>query len=476
MIKLQFKCTLLTDVVLNQKSATEGPNHTLDFIPGNSFLGIVASKCYDSVDAMKLFHSSKVKFGDAHLSTGDIRGLKVPAVLFYPKLGRLSDNCYVHYRVPNLSAEAVKALQLKQCRSGFYVFDDEAKRASLLSAPKSFAIKSAYDKQNRCSKDAMMYGYESLDKGSVLFFEVLFADDAADCVDAVRDALVGVCRVGRSRTAQYGQVRIEPCEYRQTVSAKEVCGELVSVYADGRLIFLDEYGRPTLKPTADDLGLPGGEIRWDKSQIRSFAYAPWNFKRRAYDAEHYGIEKGSVIVVSVPRPIKIASEHVGQYQNEGFGKVIYNPAFLQADDEGRSTYRFDDASSSTASAPCSKPTPLSATDSTLLALLRSRRKDEDDSSEIYRRVNKFCKDNQAAFGKGFASQWGNIRSIAMAGKHGDVRREIEEYIGHGVTSNEWSKKRRKAVFMEFMDSFAADERLLRRAVVNLAAEMAKKSN
>lgn len=46
MTTLQFKCTLLSDVILNQKAATEGPNQTLDFIPGSNFLGIVASKLY----------------------------------------------------------------------------------------------------------------------------------------------------------------------------------------------------------------------------------------------------------------------------------------------------------------------------------------------------------------------------------------------------------------------------------------------
>ena len=39
---LAFAAELLSDVILNQKAATEGPNKTLDFIPGSCFLGIVA--------------------------------------------------------------------------------------------------------------------------------------------------------------------------------------------------------------------------------------------------------------------------------------------------------------------------------------------------------------------------------------------------------------------------------------------------
>lgn len=50
MKQMKFKVTLSTDVVLNVKSATDGNNQTLDFIPGNNFLGIVAGRLYQKVD------------------------------------------------------------------------------------------------------------------------------------------------------------------------------------------------------------------------------------------------------------------------------------------------------------------------------------------------------------------------------------------------------------------------------------------
>ena len=85
MKKLKFKCTLLTDVILNVKSASEGANSTLDFIPGNCFLGIAASKLYDektSEEAMTLFHSGKVRFGDAHPAFDGKRALRIPASFY----------------------------------------------------------------------------------------------------------------------------------------------------------------------------------------------------------------------------------------------------------------------------------------------------------------------------------------------------------------------------------------------------------
>lgn len=39
MEKIQFRCELLSDIVLNDSSATKGKRRSLDFIPGNNFFG-----------------------------------------------------------------------------------------------------------------------------------------------------------------------------------------------------------------------------------------------------------------------------------------------------------------------------------------------------------------------------------------------------------------------------------------------------
>lgn len=474
MLKLQFRCTLLTDVILNQQSATEGPRHTLDFIPGNNFLGIVASKRYGSTDAMTLFHSGKVRFGDAHLASGNMRGLKVPAALFYPKLEGMGAAVYVNHRISDPNSEAMKSLQLKQCRNGFYCFDRNRLEATLLQAPVNFAIKSAYDKQTRTSKDAMLYGYESLDRGSEFLFEVTFDDDAAHLRDVVTEALEGINRIGRSRSAQYGLVRIEPTRCDSApASARLEAGE-VAVYADGRLIFLDAYGLPSLRPSAADLGLPGGSVVWSKSQVRTFSYAPWNFKRQAYDTERCGIEKGSVFVVKLPSAVEVTTDFVGFYQNEGFGKVIYNPDFLASDAEGRSTYRFVEPKPETPTLVVSTEEKLCAADANLLALLRDRKREAEETAAIFAQVNRFARDNRKSYGRQTASQWGSIRGIAMASATGALRQDVEEYINHGVAANEWREKKRSKLLFEFMDRYKDDEALLRRALINLAAEMAKK--
>lgn len=209
MTTLKFKCHLDSDVVLNQSAATEGSNKTLDFIPGNVFLGIVA-RHYSELgdDALEVFHSGKVRFGDAHpvpVGYAGKRSLHVPASLFYPKLKSASEECYVHHLHDNKKDEDNK--QLKQCRKGFYVFDSDS--AHPASVEKSFAIKSAYDRTLRRAKDEQMYGYESIDAGQDFLFEVEVDNDAL--ADTISNMLNGIHYIGRSKNSQYGSVNIETC-------------------------------------------------------------------------------------------------------------------------------------------------------------------------------------------------------------------------------------------------------------------------
>lgn len=476
---LKFKCTLLSDVILNQKAATEGPNQTLDFIPGSNFLGIVAcnyNKFKDENKAIEVFHSGKVRFGDAHPSNGNFRGLKVPASMFHPKLKEASEELYIHHRIPTLDDDELKQKQLKQCRNGFYDFSSN--EATQVDTEVNFAIKSAYDKEARHPKDEQMYGYQSLQKGLTLYFEVEIVDEFL--VKKIKDSLVGKKRIGRSRTAQYGLVEIAETDFDE-IKSQLSNGQYVEVYADGRLIFLDEDGRPIFQPTAEQLGLQG-TICWEKSQIRTFQYAPWNFKRQCFDTDRCGIEKGSVIVVKT-NTCPEQSQYVGSYKNEGFGKVIYNPCFLAADKNGKAKVTLlTKADRMNASDILSQQA-----DTPLLHFLIQQKKQEGLEADVYRRVNKWVRDNEKYFkGNTFASQWGNIRSIAM--KHVSKQSLLDElfdkkrykygklvsdgYLTHGVAAEKWEEQGRKCKFEEFVKDLTDENAQI--AIINLAAEMAKK--
>lgn len=474
---LTYQCTLLTDIVLNAKSATEGANQTLDFIPGNNFLGITASKLYAEVDAHTawlIFHSGKVRFGDAHLLVNNCRCVKAPAAMYYPKLGSAAEECYVYHCLSQPWSSDLREKQLKQLRNGFYAFTSKGD-AIEARAEKTFMVKSAYDRERRCSKDNCMYGYEALRAGSEMAFTVEIDDDVEDKVcQMIEQALVGKKHLGRSRTAQYGLVSIKPCAFEEAGTCDKSVGELVTIYADGRLIFYNEDGFPTYQPTAQQLHLPeGSEIRWDLSQIRTFCYAPWNYKRQAYDTDRCGLEKGSVIVAKCPSAIACRDAYVGAYCNEGFGKVVYNPCFLNAKSDGRTTFSFREVARDVADCAQEKDLPHTP----LMELLDARKKVEEQEYGIYESVNAFVEQYGSRFkNAAFASQWGTIRSIAIA--HADEGKLMDElfkeprgYLVHGTAKDKWAEKGRLSLLRDFCVN--TSHGLLQRALVNLASEMAK---
>jgi len=482
MKQLKYSCKLKSDVILNVKSASEGPNKTLDFIPGNCFLGIVAGNGgYERLgkDAWKVFHSGQVRFGDAHPLVGNTRSLRIPASMFYPKLKKVSEKCYIHhgYCREKDHDDNGGPQQLKQCRAGFYAFAEW--EGIPAQSEKSFAIKSAYNVSERRSLEGAMYGYESLREGAVFCFSVEVDDE--NLASRINDALVGEKRIGRSRTAQYGLVEIRPMDsFSETESGPSHSG-MVTVYADSRLIFLDEdTGLPTFRPTIKDLGLESGEI-CDCSQVRTFQYAPWNFKRQAFDADRCGIEKGSVFVVKGCTDRNLSSKYVGAYRNEGFGRVIYNPDFLEVKDgtNGEAKYSIQD-NVPTGETETEQKVPLQGTP--LLAYVNRQKKRDEMQAEVYEMVNTFVKENIDRFSEDkFASQWGTIRSLAMRFPSKEaLKTELFQketgYLVHGVAKDKWEEKRRLEKFKEFFEDKSLTDENIQLAIVNLASQMAKKCN
>lgn len=463
---LQFKCTLLSDIVLSVSSASEGNHESLEFISGGCFLGIVASDLYKSEDAhtYELFHDGSVRFGDAHLLYNGIRSLRAPACLFYPKGQTLADECYVYHAIENFSP--LRDKQLKQCRDGFYAFCDTL--AVELRCEKNYMLKSAYDKGLRRSKDEEMFGYESICKGQEFAFEVEIDNDSLE--SEIVSALCGIKHIGRSRSAQYGRVRIEPYRFDNPGSGSSLNGN-VSVYADGRLVFYNEDGMPNQRPTAQDLGFGAGAyIDYSKSQLRTFRYSPRNYKRNSFDTERCGFEKGSVFVVTGATSIPSQS-YVGAYRNEGFGRVIYNPEFLIARGQnGHSALNFKGKEERQEELPYVVSAPRTPLVKRLVALKEASCND----TEVYEKVNEFVSKKVECFaGDSFASQWGTIRGIAMSCKPDKLYDAIEDYLGHGIAADKWDEGNRRTELFEFLDKYKDNGEVLQNVVINLASRMAK---
>ena len=385
---------------------------------------------------------------------------------------------YIHSAISD--NEILLPKQLKQCRNGFYAFAD----SKILSAEseRNYAIKSAYDRDARRSETGKMYGYESLPKGMEFLFEVELEKEALHLENYITDCLHGNKRIGRSRTAQYGWVRIEKAAYGEYPAA-ESTEQLVLVYAEGRVIFLDDDGMPTFRPNVSQLGFDtDAKLLPELSQIRTFQYAPWNFKRQAFDTDRCGIEKGSVWVVCTKNRPENAAAYIGSYRNEGFGKVLYNPDFLRAQpgQNGLAVYQLANMNEQIKAVSDEVKQTVETCSDVLIQLLRRKKKEQEQNTLVYKMVNDFVNENQKRYGQEeFASQWGAIRSLAIQatdrqGLYDALFTKPLGYLVHGIGERKWNRNKRKEKLEDFFKQ--TTEENFRYCLINLASEMAKKSN
>ena len=473
---LKFSCTLKSSVILNTHSASQGNNTTLDYIPGSCFLGIVANRLFPSggettdPEAWRIIQSSEVKFSDAHPAVIDNRAIKIPATYMLKKdvsITKAKNGDW--YNTLNQNAPDPNA-QYKQCREGFYAFIDGKKKVAKNKCLKSFAIKSAYNRDMLRSMDEQMYGYESLECGQKFYFTV-------DCPNELKlkihNALAGIQRIGRSRSAQYGQVEIKLEDYNEPQSHyNEPEDGLTYIYADSRLVFINpESMEHTFAPSLDMLHLKEGEILWGKSQIRTFQYSPWNYKRQCFDSDRTGIEKGSVIVVK-DAVFAEKTNYIGNFQNEGFGKILVNPEFLKKDKQ----YKFEDTEGD--------EHEKKDKNNEVIPYLERKRAISKQFSDIGTKVNSFVDDNSALFrDEKFKSQWSTIRAWAMRYSDADqLKAALFEngtgYLMHGKAAKKWEGNR-ISIFQNFFNYYFDSDRrkeYTSEAVINLAAQMSKIKN
>jgi hypothetical protein len=447
MKEIFFKVSLLSDLVINSKLATEGNMTSLDYIPGSNFLGITAGKLYSKLtkdENYTIFHSGKVRFGNAYITNNDLLAYPIPGMYFTDKLRKdlIKDPIFLDYLIDkDLPPTDNKGnrLQLKQVRGGYMLSD----YTLFKSIEKSFAIKSAQDRTKRSSKEGAMFGFESIKKGLEFIFSVQFEDELY--MSKISNALAGTHRIGKSKNAEFGQVKIEQLNQQPKTSDTFDNQFYTLVYAYSDLCFIDDFGMPTFQPTAIQLGLEQGEVDYFKSQIRTHTYSPWNFKRNTSSSQRNCITAGSVFYVKDAKKI-CDSKTIGLHQTEGLGKVIYNPAFLKGDENGLLLIKLKHVTDKKI------PKEQSEQNTALTRFLAKKLKEQNDEKAISNAVQKLVYSDTSeikSFKEISSSQWGGIRAYAT--KTVDYETldkqlfdEKEGYLTHGIADEKyWGKYRGK---------------------------------
>jgi hypothetical protein len=418
MREIIFHVTFLSDIILNATSNNEGKITPLDFIPGSTFLGIAAHE-YDSFgDPFALFHSGKVRFGDATLLFNNKPTYKIPLSYFRPKLG--GDVINHHLSKP------ISGVQYKQIRNG-YISDE----GDWLDIDYTYSQKSAYERSERRSKEGSMFGYNAIVNHTKWQFSVTISEDLATSeIETLIRTLVGNKKLGKSKSAQYGSVNIEHIQTVESQKAPIVHNEEYYLYANSRLALIDDNGNPTydLRYLTDDL--TPDQIIDHKTQIRISSYTPFNFKRNTKDYQRCIIEKGSVIVLKNLTDLQINSitKGVGAYLSEGFGNLLINPLFLISDNPRCLPVKKNFATFDS----------VRITDETA-QFLSNRRSKRDTINAAASDVQAFIQKHKKKFNTISNAQWGQIRSLCQSATDETISAKVETFISHGQSQKQWEE-------------------------------------
>lgn len=478
MKEIFFKVSLLSDLVLNSNLATEGNLTGLDYLPGSNFLGVVAAKLYPVLNMDEnytIFHSGKVRFGNACISENDLMSCIIPCMYYTGKLKKdlMNDPVYLDYLIDKKfppTDNTGNRLQLKQVRGGYLLSD-----YTLISTiEKSFSLKSAQDRNYRTSKDGAMFGFESLKKGLEFIFSVQFDDETL--VDRITSTLEGIHRIGKSKNAEFGQVKIKKMQIPPPAIETFDASGYTLVYAQSNLCFVDDFGMPTFQPSAMQLGFEQGEVDYSKSQIRTLSYSPWNFKRNASNSQRNCIAMGSVFYVK--DAVKSCDKNsVGLHCSEGLGQVIYNPAFLKGGSDAVLSIKFKEPSTNVIQPVKSAP------NSVLTRFLATKLEEKNTEKKISDAVQNIVYSSSPEIkrlAKISSSQWGGIRAYAT--KTNDYNRLIDQlfnnddgYLTHGVADEKYWGKNRGANRNAFKKILENNKQHGIGFIAKFAAEMAKES-
>lgn len=440
MKKLCFKVTALSNLVIKASSNNEGNIRYLDFLPGSIFLGVVAKNFDKFQNPFEIFFSSKVKFLDANpLYNGNIT-YKIPLSFYHEKL----DNKKVynfHFLDKNDFNKDGKLQQFKQIRNGYIDKNLNKKDINF-----SYNQKTAIDYKKGRAKESQMFGYKSIDKGEEFYFEILIDESISkEDINLIDKFLVGEKNIGKSKSAEYSKIKIEKTSEKESI--KTIKKDKIYIYFKSRAVLFDEEGNPTYDVKYAFNKNIRNKIDYEKSNIRTSSYMPYNYVRRGYDSERFVIEKGSVVVLNGNFEI---DNFVGAFNNEGFGEILVNPEFLTKKDIILKDEKTKEENEKI--------------ETNLSKFLTKRKENLNEDIQIINEVKEFKNQYKNFYKKISNSQWGNIRRIAKS--FDDFIEEIEKFINKGV--KKWDKYQADALIKAIKNSQNS-----KKFVILLATEMAK---
>lgn len=448
-----FSLTLLSDIVLQKSSNTQGKNESRDFINGSVILGIVAKHYDEFSNPFAIFHSGAVRFGEAKpLISGKISH-KIPLCFFAPKEAKDLREVY-NALFCDFAIKSLQELQLRQIRSGY--INEDLQKAEL-----KYRYTQKVNLQAKSTKDNQMFGYEAICEGAVFGFVVEFDESVPnDDIEKITQILCGTHFIGKSKNAEYGEVLIQSindfrhAKHDLNLNAQDFSqnfGE-IALYVASSLALFDNT-MPTFIPNAKNLGLDSAQILWEKTHIKTKIHTPYNQKRKAKDSTRLIIEQGSVIMLhnlSQSDKDKLKSGRIlcGGFLSEGYGEILVNPSFLTQGKNGH--FSLTQSKIDTFTPQISHD----FTDNDLIAYVKDLRDLQMCEVESANAIDDFITTHKGKFSKVTNAQWGAIRAFAQIADDKALKNRIICYINEERLKDKWEEG--KEILERFINAHDRD--------------------
>jgi len=337
-MKYFYELQLIDAVVLSQHSASTQNHLCLDYIPGSAILGCLAGKYYgqkqiDEQTAARLFHSGAVKFGPCYPFVNQQLALPVAASWYGIKGKPIAEKSTKTTRLirQNIANQASPnfvrndSVQYQQCRDGFINPQGE-----LALVQQQWFTKTAINADTGRVEEGQLFNYAALSAGQT-FAGWVECDEAT--WQQIKPLLLGAHRLGRSKGAEFGRIHIEILNDAQEAEPK--ChGLRLTLWCLSDVQAVNQLGQPTYTPELSelvaDVDFSGASFNKAASFIRTRQQSLFNQKRAGTDSEQLLIQKGSVLVYDLAKPLTQTqltrlSQGVGINLQQGLGWLRVNP-------------------------------------------------------------------------------------------------------------------------------------------------------
>lgn len=342
MHKIRYQVKILSPVLFSTQSGDMNMTATLDYIPGSAILGVLAGR-YIQIKNLKEAHkddefynwflSLGIIFSNAYPCKDSKKYLPVPFSIQIKKNdewknGRKTTDLLRNHLDPKEQMETINGY----CN----IVDDTIQK---FSPSKSLNFHHARpDRIKGHSTEGLIFNYESIDPGQLFEGEIIGDETVLKkFVELIGNEFP--IKLGRSRTAQYGQAELKILsEQPEKIEIEDKLENEIYLTFLSPTILYNENGFPStsLKSLArylsEALGIRQDQIMIEKSfkkpvEIENFI-AVWKLKKPSEVA----FEAGSCFLIQIDgwndsiksKLIELQKDGIGERRGEGFGRIALN--------------------------------------------------------------------------------------------------------------------------------------------------------